>query len=335
MPSMSSATWRTGCAAASTLGTRRSRSRAATRAARSITVAVSTTTRTSTRSAHRSGGQRLLALQNPPRESDSRRVSRIHPAIPEAARTERARLRVRSVRGVDGDAVVEPVRVARVLVVDGVGDHHVADLGVKGRRLAQDVDARDPRAVLCDLAKDVVRGQTERIVDVDNAGFRCAQLALVHRADPWIDRCRVKLRDLEHLRGRVDAGTARRYVADAVGGLHLGAPAAQAAALGVEVEELPCPVVEQVVSRGAAVAGLELAPLIIKLRVVSTYEVENVILELPRHAGQDVDQAVRVRGDEIDRRFANAHLLHRRCDRLPPPAGIARVAEVAAPDQPD
>src|ERR1700730_19050747 len=103
----------------------------------------------------------------------------------------------------------------------------------------------------------------------------------------------------------------------------------------MEVEQLARAVVEQVVSRGTAVARLELSPLFIQIRVVSADEVEDVVLELPRHAGEDVAQAMRVRGDEIDRRLANAHLLHRGCDRLPPPACIARVAEVAGADQPD
>src|SRR5207253_1809731 len=54
-----------------------------------------------------------------------------------------------------------------------------------------------------------------------------------------------------------------------------------------------------------------------------------------RDTGQDVDQAVRVRGDEIDGRVPCTQLVHRGRDRLPPPAGVASESEVAAADEPE
>jgi hypothetical protein len=80
-----------------------------------------------------------------------------------------------------------------MFVVDRVGDHDVADLGVQGRRLAKDVDARDPGAVLGNLPEDVVRGKAERVVDVDDARGRRAQFLLVDRTDAWVDRGWVQL----------------------------------------------------------------------------------------------------------------------------------------------
>ena len=56
-----------------------------------------------------------------------------------------------------------------MLVVDHVGDHHVADVGVEGRGFAQHVHAGHPCRLLGDLAEDVIRGLTQRVVDVDDA----------------------------------------------------------------------------------------------------------------------------------------------------------------------
>src|SRR5712692_1450911 len=105
MPNTSCETSSSACAGVLTSGTPRSRSRAAIPAERSTTVPASTTTRTPC--LLRRLDKRLLALQDPPRNRDSRRVRRVHPAIAEPTRAERARLRVRSVGGVVEDAQVE------------------------------------------------------------------------------------------------------------------------------------------------------------------------------------------------------------------------------------
>src|SRR6202521_5608369 len=140
--------------------TPRSRSRAAIPAARSITGPVTTITRISTasmsvrlrlgRSVRLSlGQQNPLALQDPPRDRDSRRVRRVHPPVAQPASAQRARLRVRSVRRVvddakgevylgHGDALVQRVAVGLDDLVAGVEvwprlhlDHGVAALVVE------------------------------------------------------------------------------------------------------------------------------------------------------------------------------------------------------------
>src|SRR5207302_8987614 len=93
-------------------------------------------------------------------------------------------------------------------------------------------------AVLGHLPEDVVRGEPQRIVDVEDARVRGAQALGVDGAHARIDRRRVETRDLEDLRGAVDAGAARGNVADASRGLDLDAPPAQALAIWVEVEDL-------------------------------------------------------------------------------------------------
>src|SRR2546428_6157918 len=101
------------------------------------------------------------------------------------------------------------------------------------------------------------------------------------------------------------------------------------------IEQLAGAVIHPVVSRCPAVAGLELAPLLVELGVPGADEVENVFLELAGDARKNIDQAMSVRRHEVDRRFTHTHLVHRPGDGLPPTAGVSRIAEVAAPHQPD
>src|SRR5712691_8689423 len=103
----------------------------------------------------------------------------------------------------------------------------------------------------------------------------------------------------------------------------------------MKVEQLARAVVKPVVSRGATVTAFELAPFFVQVGIVAAHEVEDVLLELARDSCEDVDQAVRVRRHEVDRRFTQAHLIHRRLDRLPPATRVARIAEVTAADQPE
>ena len=77
---------------------------------------------------------------------------------------------------------------ARVLVVDHARDHHVADVGVERGRLAEDVHAAQPGAVHRDLAQDVVGGDAQRIVDVDDHRAAAGQRGGVDVANPGIER---------------------------------------------------------------------------------------------------------------------------------------------------
>jgi hypothetical protein len=67
------------------------------------------------------------------------------------------------------EAVVQPVSVSRVLVVHDVGNHHVADIRIESRSLAEDIHAGHPRGLLGDLSQDVIRGLAERVVDVERS----------------------------------------------------------------------------------------------------------------------------------------------------------------------
>src|SRR5712692_10013886 len=89
--------------------TPRSRSRVAIHVARSTTAPASTTTRTSTSclSARRLRRECVLLLQDPPRESDSSRIRRVHASVAEAPSAQRTGLCVRRVGSVEDDAQVE------------------------------------------------------------------------------------------------------------------------------------------------------------------------------------------------------------------------------------
>src|SRR5260370_40483373 len=101
--------WWTGVAVATRSGTPRSRAKAGTHAARLNTARASTTARTNTScwSAHRLRRQRLVLLEDPPRQGDSRGVRGVHAAIAQPPRAQRAGLRVRRVGGVKDDSQVE------------------------------------------------------------------------------------------------------------------------------------------------------------------------------------------------------------------------------------
>src|SRR5438477_2283288 len=98
----------------------------------------------------------------------------------------------------------------------------------------------------------------------------------------------------------------------------------------MRVEDLARAVVEPVLSRGAAVPRLQLVPLIVELRIRSSDPIHDLVFNPARHTCQDVDQAVRVRGNEIDWRIARAEPVHRCGDGQPPAACVAREPEVAA-----
>ena len=83
---------------------------------------------------------------------------------------------------VEAEAVVQPVGVFGVLLVDDVGNHDVADAAVQRRRLAQEVDTPQRLDADRDLAQDVVGPQTKRIVDVDQ--HRRAALQSINRRVP-------------------------------------------------------------------------------------------------------------------------------------------------------
>src|SRR5258706_12705180 len=152
-----------------------------------------------------------------------------------------------------------------MLVEDDVWNHHVADVAVQRRSLAHHVDTRDPRAVLGDLAEYVVRGQTQRVVDVDDARVGLTQPLRVDRSDAFVDELRIQARDLEDLRRAVDARAARRDMADSAGRLELHASLPKALAAGMQVVELPGTEVQPDLSRGAAVPPLHLVLLLLTI----------------------------------------------------------------------
>ena len=68
---------------------------------------------------------------------------------------------------VEAEAVVQPIGVFRVLFVDDIRDHDVADARAEGRGLTEDVDTPKCGDAFGHFAQDVVGAQSKGVVDVD------------------------------------------------------------------------------------------------------------------------------------------------------------------------
>ena len=87
-----------------------------------------------------------------------------------------------------------------MLVVEVVGDHHVADPAIEGRRLAHHVEAAQIGEVARDGAEDLVGGPTERVIDVEDDGAALAQEFQVRQgAQARVEAGRIELAQLDHL----------------------------------------------------------------------------------------------------------------------------------------
>ena len=94
-----------------------------------------------------------------------------------------------------------------MLVVDDAADHHVAHVCVERGGLAKDVHAAKVHR-FCDLAQDVVRGEPERVVDVDDHGPARRQCSGIDRQHALITMRGGDPVERDHLRGDVERGTA-------------------------------------------------------------------------------------------------------------------------------
>ena len=140
-----------------------------------------------------------------------------------------------------------------MLVVDDRRDHHVADVGVERRRLAEHVDAAQAIGLLGDLAQDVVGGQPERILDVDDHRVGRGQVA---DAQPRVERRRVEPAQVDDLGRDAQRGRARE-VGDADRALLARALLEDVRVLRVRAEVLARGEVEEVLPRALGLAGAE------------------------------------------------------------------------------
>ena len=235
---------------------------------------------------------------------------------------------------VDPEGVVEPIGRARVFVVHDAREHHVADVGVERRGLAEHVDALQHRGVHRHLAQDVVRGQPERVVDVDHHRLALRQGCGIHLAEARVEALGDQLGQRDQL-GRYAQRGGAAQVRDAA--LLLRAPARLAALLPMRVEVEPRHEVEEVLPgplRAPLPEGGQLLGQDVALGQ-GLHEVDERLLALAGDAGGDVHQAVRIRADEVHRRVAEALLGEGVVDRVPPAPGHARVADLRSAQHPN
>ena len=93
--------------------------------------------------------------------------------------------------------------------------------------------------------------------------------------------------------------------------------------------------VEEVLPRALGLAGAEALELGQEVGVLRALDpLDDLLLALARGAGEQVDDRVRVGGDEVDRAVVEALVGEGRAHRPPPAAGHARVADGAAAEHP-
>jgi hypothetical protein len=208
-----------------------------------------------------------------------------------------------------------------------------ADVGVQRGRLAEDVDAAQRGAVDRHLAQDVVGGDAERIVDVDDHGAARGQGPGVDFADPRVQGIRVERGERDDLGGNPERGGAPQ-VGHAL--LALGGPAVVGGVRTALAEIQAGHEIQEVLPRALATSlpegGQLLAQDVVLVELLD--ERHQLGLALAGDARDDIDQAVRVRADEIERALGEP--LHRQlgADRRPPAPGQPRVAGVGAAEHP-
>ena len=219
--------------------------------------------------------------------------------------------------------------------MDDIGDHHVADIGVQGRRLAQHVDAAQRVGRLADLAQDVVRGEAERIVDVDDHRAAGAQARRVEVLQPRVEHLRVQPVERDHLGRHAQRGAAGQ-VRDADRVLVAAALDPRGRVLRLGLEEQPRAEVQEVLPRALRPPGRELRQLLAQVvGALALQPRDDLALAQAGGAGQQVHERVRVRRDEVERPVGEALLAQRGEHGLPPAPRHPRVADLAAAEDAD
>jgi hypothetical protein len=215
-----------------------------------------------------------------------------------------------------------------VLVVDDRGDHHVADVGVQRGRLAQHVDAAQVGRVDGHLAQQVVGGEAEGIVGVDDDRLAAGQDLGVDGAQARVEPRGIEVGQRDDLSGHAQRGL-RADVLDARGDLGRVALAAQLGAAGIE--EVAGHEVQEVLPRALGAPVAEARELLLEVLVLPALdEGDELALVLARQPGDQVRQRVGVGGDEVQRRVAEPALVEVGAHGRPPAPRHALVADLRA-----
>ena len=230
-----------------------------------------------------------------------------------------------------GEDIVEEIGVARVLVVNDVGNQHIADAPVERGCLADDVQAPQIARARSDAREQVIGGKTQGIVNVEDDGPAAPQTLQRQIVQPQIHGSGIQLRELDHLRLEVE-GLAAGDAGDAVGGFVSGALLRQRRPFW-RGEVL----FEHVVEEVGPIAGhhplTDAQRLGLQLHVAAVGDViHELLLVALGKAGEHIRQAVRIAGDEVD--ILIVQIQRRVVDHMPPPTlGRAAIIHIRAGEQ--
>ena len=217
-----------------------------------------------------------------------------------------------------------------MLFVDHIRDHDVADAAVEGGGLTEDVDTPKCADAFRDFAQDVVGAQSQGIVDVDQDRGASLQPVRGRRTQPGVEVARHQTVENDDLRRHVKAGLAGKEKDAAL--LFLPRPMRPPLPRlrGLRVVGAGG-VIQKVVPVAARLTLTEFAQLGHQFEVVAALRIlHDLLLMAPGRAAQQVDDAVRVAGDEIHRSLLDPLPVHQIFDRLPPATGRLDIADLAA-----
>ena len=214
-----------------------------------------------------------------------------------------------------------------MLVVDDAADHHIADVGIERRSLAEDVHTAKIDGFR-DLAQDVVRGQSERVIDVDDHRPARGKGDRVDGQHAVVAMLRVHPVERDDLRGDVQRGPAGHAQ-----GARLALLAAERGAFGVgqKAEAFARRVIQKVVPVALRGAVAEAEELVAKLAPTLAIDSRRELVDVAwRDPGEQVGDRVRVAADEVHGPVEERFGAHQPGHLLPPPASHPGVADLRA-----
>ena len=231
-----------------------------------------------------------------------------------------------------GVAVGDQVGVVGVFIVHHVGDHHIADAPVEGGCLAEDVHAAHFAHMVGDLAEDIVRRHPQGVIDVEDQSLAVPQEVQPVPAQAAVHPFGADFGEVDDLGIHIEVVFAV-HAGDAASPLVRLTDLPEAAPIG-GLHVLLQQVVEKILLAGGYLAALDVAPLVLQINVLAFFQVaDERVAVFQGEAGEQVDDAVRVAGDEVNGTLAQGGAGG--FDVIPPGVGCPAVLAERSVEQAD